>query len=274
MLDALLARSAASPAAKRHALSFPGALDAAHCAAQKAAQAGFLVDSDWVQRFVFSMAFDRQDVFSRLIGRSLIIPQRLEVSGYWPEGKFMALGLHWGSGFPVLEHLMQCGRSPAFVYRPENPKELESQPRRIRNHLHMRVLNGFGECIRVGGAYEKIMAALESDRVPVALFDAPAEQSAQTLQVNLSGYQLTLRRGLLHLLATQKVPFVFYRCGLRPEGSYSLRVLSVSEVACSDDIEEIAAMAANFLLDALRHDAAQWHFWPGAESIISHRVQS
>lgn len=268
MLDAALVRSADSSAFQRHARSFPGVMEAARHAAENAAHAGFRVDPKWVPRFTFGIAFDRQDVFCRLLGRSLITLKRLEVRGRWPEGKFMALGLHWGAGFPVLEHLQASGREPAFVYRPENPAAFANLPQRLKNRLHMRALNSFGRCIPVGGAYRKIAAALLEDRVPVALFDAPAEAGSQVLRVDLSGYRVTLRRGLFRLLARQNVPFVFYRCGLNALGDGAARVLTVGEALRCDDEQEIAHMAAAFLLDTLRHDAAQWHFWPGVESII------
>lgn len=268
MYDAVLAHSVNSPSVKRHAESFPGALEAGQLAAQRAANAGFAIDSEWMQRFMSGMALDRQDVFSRLMGRSLISSQSLAIDGLWPRGKFVALGLHWGAGFPVLEHLIKHGHQPAFLYRSEDPAPFDSLPKLIRRSLHMRALNSFGQCISVGGAYEKIKAAIEVGRVPVALFDAPAGGSAQTVQINVAGYLVRLRRGLLHLLAEQNLPFAFYRCGLDPSGSRSVRILKISEVMNSNDLLEIAHLAASFFIDTLNHDAAQWHFWPAGECIV------
>lgn len=270
LADALLARRSNSKALARHALDFPGVLDAARCGADIAAAYGFEVDEAWMERFALGPALDRQDVFSTLMGRSIVTEARLAVAGRWPAGQFMALGLHWGAGFPVLGHLEADGRHPAFVYRPENPDALDTLPRRLKNRLHMRALHGFGGCIPVGGAYQKIAATLSAGRVPVALFDAPAERDARTIDVHLDGYQVTLRTGLFRLLASQAVPYVFYRCGQNPaaEADGTVRLLEISSAAQSDDVEEIAQQAAAFLLDTLRHDAAQWHFWPHADVLI------
>ena len=71
---------------------------------------------------------DRQDNMARLFRHDLTRREALDIRGEWPAGRFVALGLHWGAGFPALAHLERSGRSPAFVYQPEDVETLGSLP--------------------------------------------------------------------------------------------------------------------------------------------------
>lgn len=266
-LDAALRRSPDSPALENHARAFPGAVAECERAAGRARLAGFVVDPDWHRRRLLAAALDRQDNFARLLRTRIAAPHRLDVDGRWPAGRFVALGLHWGAGFPVLEHLLDSDRQPAFVYRPENPRELGSAPRRIFDRLHLRALRGFGHCIPVGGAYRRIVDALAAGRVPVVLFDAPPRQQDQVLRLATPAGGIHLRGGLFRLLAEQRVPVVFFRCG-QPPGA-ARRRLEISAPVSPRQAGDIAGRAASYLLETLEVDSAQWHLWSAAECLLA-----
>lgn len=269
LLDAVLARRPDDRALLTHGRRFPAAVSGAAVAAQQAERLGFAVDADWSERHWRCAALDRQDNFARLLGRSLTRDDRLEVCGSWPQPPFVALGLHWGTGFPVLAHLQQAGLQPGFVYLPEDPYQLPSLPARIADRLHLRALARFGPAIRVGGAYQAMQQALAAGRVPVVLFDAPPQRESSLLTVPTGpGIErsLRLRSGVLRLLAAEQVPFVFFRCWMPAQGNR--RRLEISAPAQSDQPEDIARQAAGFLLDSLRLDGAQWHFWSQAEALM------
>ena len=273
LLGAVLGRGPGSDALVRDAERFPDALVSSEQAADKARALGVKVDSGWASRQRLAAALDRQDNFSRLLRRPLSTAARLTVKGTWPKEPFVALGLHWGAGFPVLDHLLRSGRQPAFVYRPENPATFDRVPQRLQDRLHLRALNSFGNCIRVGGAYRKITAALSEGHVPVALIDAPVAGKAQTLTVDCEQFRITLRSGMFRLLAEHKVPMVWFRCGQAVSASArpTARLLQISPLFHADSAEVIAQEAASFLLDTLQHDAAQWHLWPVAGQLIEFR---
>lgn len=264
--DAAFGRFPNSSGLIAHACDFPDARAEAEASAAAARGLGFAVDAGWIERRLVSAALDRQDNFARLVGRSLIRPDRLEVRGSWPRGVFVALGLHWGTGFPVLEHLARQDRQPAFVYLPEPDSELVSLPARLYDRLHLRALAGFGNSIRVGGAYQRIVEALAAGRVPVVLFDAPATPGSSQIEQVRSGYRVSLRTGVLGLLAEKRVPYVFFRCAHRQ--AERRRVLEISPPGQSNAAAQIAGQAADFLLDALRGDSAQWHLWPAAGQLL------
>lgn len=270
LLDALLARRPGSPLLLRHGKRFPAAEMGARQAAEQADRMGFAVDPKWSERHWRCAALDRQDNFARLLRRSLTAGNRLEVVGAWPKPPFVALGLHWGTGFPALEHLQVTGLSPSFVYLPEDPGHLPSRPARIYDRLHLRALGGFGPAIRVGGAYQAIRDALAAGRVPVVLIDAPPHPDSRLVDIDSRpeiDRNIRLRAGVLGLLAEHHVPYVFFRCW-KPDGSV-LRRLEVKAPNRSDQPEHIAEQAAAFFLETLRLDGAQWHFWSQAEALMS-----
>lgn len=265
--DALLQRSPPCSHLDRHALGFPGAFAEAAAAEIVAAGSGFRTDADWQRRRLLVAALDRQDNMARLLHRAIAAPDRLEVRGCWPGGRFIALGMHWGAGFPALEHLLRAGHKPAFVYRPENPSELESWPDRCYDRLHLRALKGFGNSICVGGAYRRIIDALEAGCVPVVLFDAPPTTGSSSLMVVNGAYRLRLRAALFRLIVDQAVNCVFFRCGYQT--GCPGRLLEIGSPVRSDDPKALAEAAADFMLKTLREDSAQWHLWPMADALLA-----
>lgn len=266
LVDAALDRAPRSEVFQRHARSFPAALVEAETQAGHARAFGFAVDDGWIERRVICESLDRHDNFARLLRRPLATRQRLEVQGEWPNGVFVALGLHWGAGFPALEHLLLSQRQPAFVYLAEPEAALNQRARRLYDRLHLRALNGFGHTIPVGGAYQRIKQALVAGRIPVVLFDAPPQPGSSRLSLHRDGFDIALRRGILGLIAKRQIPYVFFRCGWRP--GQARRVLEISSPRQSSALEDVAAAAGDFLLDSLRLDGAQWHLWPVASELL------
>ena len=269
--DAAFRRTPESPALEKHARSYPGSVAESDQAARQASIAGFAVDGDWQRRRILAGALDRQDNFARLLGIRIASARRLDRDGEWPRGRFVALGLHWGAGFPVLEHMLDSGHQPAFVYRPENPADLGCTPHRIFDRLHLRALRGFGHCIPVGGAYRRIVDALDAGRVPVVLFDAPPGPSSRVVRLERSCGEIILRVGLFRLLAEKQVPVVFFRCG--QQVGARRRRLEIGPVVAAGQADELAARAADYLLETLDVDSAQWHLWPVADQVIGKSVR-
>lgn len=268
-IDALLARKADSPELLKHGRRLPAAELGGQQAAEQAEKMGFAVDADWLRRHWRCAALDRQDNLARLLRRSLTADERLEVQGTWPQAPFVALGLHWGTGFPALEHLQISGLKPSFVFMPEDPGRLPSRPARIYNRLHLRALAGFGSGIQVGGAYRAIQDTLAAGGVPVVLIDAPPQPESRLADVRQEAERtVRLRAGVLGLLAQCHVPYVFFRCWKPPRAAR--RLLEIGTRGRSDDSAEIAAQAAEFLLASLRLDGAQWHLWPHAEKLMEY----
>lgn len=269
LLDALLGRKPDSPVVLAHGRRFPAAEAAARQAAECAERMGFAPGPQWNERYWRCAALDRQDNFARLLHRSLTHENLLETVGAWPRPPFVALGLHWGTGFPALAHLQRSGLSPGFVYLPEDPDHLPSRPARIYDRLHLRALAGFGPAIRVGGAYQAIRDALAAERIPVVLIDAPPHPGSRLLHIDPRpgiDRSIRLRAGVLRLLAEHRVPFVFFRCWKPDEAAR--RRLEIKQSDCSGRPEYIAERAAEFLLETLHLDAAQWHFWCQAEALM------
>lgn len=264
--DALFGRPATSPVLHRHARQFPGALDTAREAARQAQRMGFTVDEQWIERYTRCSAFDRQDDFARLLGRSLISPDRLEILGAWPKAPFVALFAHWGAGIPALEHLHKSGLQPSLVYQPESESSMPTLPARLYDRLHMRVLLGFGNAIRLGGAHDAFVKAVAEGRCPVAVVDGLPRPTSRVVEVARGQRTIRLRSALLQILADTQVPFAFFR-GWLPEGAERRR-LEISPAHQSGDLTEIAELAADFLLDSITLDSSQWHFWMHAETFL------
>jgi hypothetical protein len=264
--DALLRRKASSPSFQKHAEAFPGAVAEAMEAAERAGAAGFQIDSGWQRRHCLTGAVDRQDNMARLFRHDLTRREILDVHGEWPAGRFVALGLHWGAGFPALAHLEQSGRSPAFVYQPEDVETLGSLPARLYDRLHLKALRSFDNCIRVGGAYRAIADAVDSGFVPIVLVDAPGSETSSTVNIQRAAFQVRLRSGVFRLLAEKKVDVVYFRSGYLPASCR--RFLEIGEPLRVTSMEAVAEASADFLLSTLEIDSAQWHFWTMGAGVI------
>lgn len=265
-MDAVRARSDDSPVLMDHAQQFPGAMDAARASAEQAARMGFEVDEGWMGRHALCAALDRRDNFARWIKRSLVSTERLEVVGAWPKAPFVALFMHWGSGIPALEHLAVNGRRPGLIYQPESASSFTSLPARLYDRLHMRVLLNMVHGIRLGGAHDAFVEALESGYCMVAVVDGLPRPTSRVVSVQRAGRTIRLRSALLQILADACVPFVFFRCW-HPRGA-SKRRLEISAPHRSTELGEIAELAADFLLGSILLDSAQWHFWTHAETFL------
>lgn len=246
-------------------LRYPGAQEQASRDAEQVQALGMQTEGDWLIRHGLSGALDRRDDWMCVMGRTALLAAELDIRGCWPSTPFMALGTHWGAGMPVLADLCVKGRRPMFVYRQEPSHVFDAWSKTLSHILHMHALKRLGGSITLGGAYQRIMQALEAQATPVVLVDAPSE-GRPTIEGRCHNFAIHIREGLLGMLAREQIPYVFYRCGFDPKTNQ--RQLEISPCHQETNVQCIADQAAQWLFDALQLDTAQWRLWMVAKGLI------
>lgn len=201
--------------------------------------------------------------------KRLSSPPFLQVTGSWPaHGGFMALGLHWGSGFLVFPQLRQQGLEPYFVFRA-NVRDFNTQGwieqayRRWRMASHQRWANGI---MTGGGAYTKLVAAVQQGGVPVVLFDAPPGAGQSREKLTVGGRDCYISQGLVRLLTAQAIPFVLYRAGI--DWDSGMRQLEISPLYHGHEVESLRPVLAQWLEQALNQQASYWLLWPQSQELF------
>lgn len=197
-------------------------------------------------------------------------PPFLQVTGAWPtSGGFMALGLHWGSGFLVFPQLRQQGFEPYFVFR-SNVRDfniqgwIEQAYRRWRAASHQQLANGI---MTGSGAFAKLVAAVQQGGVPVVLFDAPPGGGQSREKLTVGGQDFYVAQGLMRLLSEQSTPFVLYRAGIDPDSG--VRQLEISSCYQIGEIDPLRQVLEQWLEKTLDQQPSYWLLWPQGRELFS-----
>lgn len=190
----------------------------------------------------------------------LLTSPYFKISGQWPQqGGFIAVGLHWGSGFLVFPHLRQQGLEPYFIFRPNlHPQQgyLERFYRRWRAKVHQRLANG----IMTGGAYARLQTALRHQGVPVILMDAPPEPGKNTRPLPVANHTYRVAQGFLRLIVDEKKTFVCFRAGINMQSGQRQLVISPSYQAAT--LAEAQHLLGHWFTESLKQQSSAWLLWP------------
>lgn len=230
----------------------------------------------WRQQLRLILLADACDFYVARFGGWRRIRKRIdEVEGAWPEGPFCALGLHWGAALWTLHHLKHAGNPAAMVLAPLDPSIASSRWFASRYWLARgREIEraGGGEAIFTGSGRARIEQRLDSGASVLCLADVPARTDANGVTASVLGKSVRLRRGLFELLAGRRTPLACYRMQL--DLLTGARKLVIAPTRQSDNPDELAAIATDWLQQAVdRHDAS-WHLWRGfARQLDSHPTE-
>lgn len=192
----------------------------------------------------------------------------------WPSAQgYIALGLHWGTGFPALIEIHQSGSIPKFVF--SDPKFvfaqqglLESTYKKIRRNWFHRIANGDAIIAGKGKAFKEIELAIKEKHVPVILYDAPQQEKTGTQVYKLKNKQFNyqIASGFVTIITRRQIPFVLFSYKLDVKTGY--RQLNITKLKCTDNSENLIEDLSSFFFENLESDPSLWHFWKQSPQIL------
>lgn len=205
---------------------------------------------------------EASDAHALMTGR---IP-RLEVTGRWPQERFLPLGLHFGSGLLALWHLGRSGLTPRFVYRDVAAGSIPGRPvmhryYAARARLVRRLCDG--RPIRTGQAWQKLARALrDGDGYPVWLADTPGEPGPERVEIRIGACRLPLRAGGLQAAVNAGTPVVPFRVEVQP-GGRARRLVIESPLEASD-----RSAIYGWIQRVLDEQPGQWLLWHAVDDFL------
>ncbi len=191
----------------------------------------------------------------------------------WPSTQgYIALGLHWGTGFPALIEISKHQLVPKFVFSdPEfqfsQQGLLESAYKDIRRNWFHRIANG--RAIVAGrGAFKEIEQATKQKHVPVILYDAPQNNKSGIKAYKLKNQQFTyqIASGFITIITRKQAPYVLFSYKL--DINTGFRQLNITQLKSADNTESLLKDLSDFFFENLDSDPSLWYFWKQSPHIL------
>ncbi len=193
------------------------------------------------------------------------------VSGKWnSQNGFIALGTHWGTGFPALVTINQYNKKPFFVYSqtkvPFSDRGfIESKYRKLR-HNYIDKISG-SLAITVGKSYDSIKQKVSEGDVPVLLFDAPKDKNKAKQFLKVGEHNYPIASGFVNLICQEKLPFQLYSVSL--DFKSGKRHLAINELIVSIEQNQLIKKLGEILSELITKSPEQWFFWRQSNLIFS-----
>ena len=192
-------------------------------------------------------------------------PRHIEQKGQWPTGSgFIAMGFHYGAGYPVLRSLAAANFEYTFVSGRWRREDDPGHPVRYwYGRLRTR------DVARVGrrpiayrpGIKPQLDQTLREGAVVVGLIDLPPRLAPrQRHPVSLLGHELSLPGGLIELAREAGVPIVPY--WVEFDDPMYRRRICIGDPIPSDDIGAAVIRLSDILDRCIRSAPYAWMLWP------------
>ncbi|TSE34077.1 hypothetical protein Ttaiw_00137 [Tepidimonas taiwanensis] len=206
---------------------------------------------------------DRVDVYAMTAVGAAGLTRWARIEGDLPKrGAYLALTLHYGAGMWAHAAFGEAHRASRWLYAPVAPPADRWMAWLIQRRLEaLQRVMGHAP-LPTGGSASQIVRWWQSGGGVMALYDVPVHGHRRCVRLNTRRLgPVFIPLGLFQMAAQNRVPVYFYRCWISaPDG---LRRVRIAPPLCTDDIGVLLRHAAAWWDEALDHDAAAWHFWPG-----------
>lgn len=192
----------------------------------------------------------------------------------WPTAQgYIALGLHWGTGFPALIGISESGPAPKFVFSDPDflfnqQGLLETAYKNIRRNWFHRIARGQAIVAGKGTAFKEIELATKQKHVPVILYDAPQHDKSGTEVYKLKNKQFTyqIASGFVKIITSTQVPYVLFSYKL--DVNTGFRQPNITKLKFVDSTENLIKDLSVFFFENLDSDPSLWHFWKQSPHIL------
>ncbi len=190
-------------------------------------------------------------------------PDDIDVQGQWPDGPFVVLSFHYGTGLWVFRDLRRHGHEAVMMFARFDREDFRQHPLRYRYGVarlaEVERISGQAVAFRPGVRL-RLQQALAAGKAVLGLLDTPPRVAPRDQRpVHWLGRAASLPAGLLKLARESKVPIV--PCWVEIDFVSGRRKLVIdAPLVASTDDTALAQLAAR--LDRLiRVQPAAWLFW-------------
>ncbi|MCF6299904.1 MAG: hypothetical protein L3J52_02125 [Proteobacteria bacterium] len=175
---------------------------------------------------------------------------------------FIALSAHWGTGFISLVDLKNSNHNPFFVFSAD-PVSFKDQGlvEKIYRKIRRRYVNKISgsTAIPTGGSYKNIKNKLESNGVPVILFDAPKYARATKFSLKILNYKYNVSSGFINLICQEKIPYQLFSVKL--DFDTGIRKLRIDNAINTTSEQRLINELSSFLDLLITESPEHWYFW-------------
>jgi len=218
----------------------------------------------WLRTRRLVTLIDHADFFLARTRSDRWMARHLSVRGEWPDPSEAAIlcTFHWGAGMWGLRHAGARGLHAHALVAAHRRDVFPGRSVRywyygLRNRAVADALGQFP--IEVSRSPRHIVEALRRGEQVVAAVDVASDQVAASEAIDFIGLRARVPRGLLRMAADLRVPVTVFLTGIRM--SDGTRTLHIHRLGTRNDAASLIVDVFALLDEAVRLDAAAWHFW-------------
>jgi lauroyl/myristoyl acyltransferase len=229
----------------------------------------------WVITHRFHMLMDRVSPFRTAFSTATGVSRQVDRQGdTMPEGAFVAVGGHYGSGlfgFPVF-----CTHGTP-ISTLSTPMRLEAYSGRI--FLYLFGVFALGQAARLGRAATRyaegnfiwsLRKLLKRGTSIYGLMDVPGASSRHSRQAHLFGREVFLPTGLVELAHMASCPLVVWFVSVSEKSGH---FQFVSRTIGSADKNNAFDEVVHFFSQQLAKDCTPWHAWSWGSALSAYRAR-
>lgn len=196
--------------------------------------------------------------------------RQLNVVGKWErKGGFIALGMHWGTGFGSMLHLKKNSLSPYFVFNNDfgSIKYLsftEKAYRRMRRKYYQKITTDV--VLTTGGGYQKIQDVLNARNVPILLFDAPRVGLNSKYFLNVFDRRYYLASGFINLICEEGVPYQLYK--VRFDFDTGKKTIIIEPLKHKNNTSDLLDELGDYFEANIKESPESWYFWKQSKELL------
>jgi phosphatidylinositol dimannoside acyltransferase len=235
----------------------------------EAAKRGWAADPQtWIAHRRLVTLVDHSDHYLTRTRSDAWMAKHLNVQGSWPAPSEASLQLtfHWGAGMWALRHAHASGLKAHMLVAGVNGKHFLGHfvlHHYIRARTRSIALALRQPTVDVSVSLRPVLRALRANEQVIAVIDVPADQVSASQTIDLLGMQARIPTALIRVAVEQGTPVNVFLTGI--DMSNGRRFLRIQPLGVHDDLNTLIQVVFKVLENAIRDDAAAWHFWSESE---------
>lgn len=191
-----------------------------------------------------------------------LMSELIKKGNWFSKPGYIVLGMHWGAGYNVLVDLKLHSINPFFVFNEplvsfKFQSFIEKQYRKARvKHIHK--ISG-SIAITTGGGYSKIKNILDSQGVPIILYDAPQFDRDTDFSLIVFNKKYKVASGFINLICKESYKFQLYSSQINFDSGE--RLLTINPIGKIKSKKQLIILLSEYFEKLLISSPEQWYFW-------------